>query len=153
MAAPRSKLLEALGFPSIYKTHIEPLQVVLTMAHILKVLQRDLQRRAPKNWYHRSTEYFCHNGILYRILCPCFMWPCYPSHGEELKFGEPRRFQAWILEPNTPPKSGLKYSYSVDYRTLRWIYFLDPPQKSAWNFVGAASGALVMASALYGRFL
>ena len=24
------------------------------------------------------------------------------------------------------PNNGLQYSYGVDYRTLMWIYFLDP---------------------------
>ena len=31
------------------------------------------------------------------------------------------------------PDSELWYSYGVDYRTLRWIYFLDPPRgRSSW---------------------
>ena len=29
--------------------------------------------------------------------------------------------------------SGLKYFYGVDYRTLRWIYLLDPPKGLGGN--------------------
>ena len=31
---------------------------------------------------------------------------------------------------NGTPYSGCEYSHSVDYRTLKWIYFLDPPRGS-----------------------
>ena len=36
-------------------------------------------------------------------------------------------------DPREDPKSrstnsGMQYSYCVEYRTLRWIYFLDPPR-------------------------
>ena len=27
-----------------------------------------------------------------------------------------------------PPKSGLQYSYGVEYRALRWIHLLDSPR-------------------------
>ena len=38
----------------------------------------------------------------------------YPGPGEDLK--------------SRAPKSAPEYSYAGDYRTLRWIYFLDPPR-------------------------
>ena len=33
----------------------------------------------------------------------------------------------WIQKVD-PPNTGLQYFYGVDCRTLRWIYFLDPPR-------------------------
>ena len=34
----------------------------------------------------------------------------------------------WEEPKSRTPNSGLQYSYSIDYRALRWIYVLDPPR-------------------------
>ena len=48
------------------------------------------------------------------------------------------------------PNSGFTYAYGADYRTLRWIYFLNSPRGRGWWLLqvlfGCASGPAVPAA-------
>ena len=60
----------------------------------------------------RHILYACMHACMYVRMYVCMYVCTYPDPLEDPK--------------SRTPNSGLSYSYGVAYRTLRWIYFLDP---------------------------